>query len=111
MLEMANVALNKNTVPGDKSAFIPGGIRVGTPALTSRGFAEEDFVAVAEFIHRGVSIAKEVSHHLGHFQSHIAHRQLRSSLSILVVPWICNRSCANLVACLGLAPLVGYLVD
>jgi len=61
VLEMANVALNKNTVPGDKSAFIPGGIRVGTPALTSRGFAEEDFVAVAEFIHRGVSIAKEVN--------------------------------------------------
>ena len=37
VLEMANIALNKNTVPGDKSAFIPGGIRVGTPALTSRG--------------------------------------------------------------------------
>jgi len=61
VLELANVALNKNTVPGDKSAFIPGGIRVGTPALTSRGFAEEDFAAVAEFIHRGVGIAKEIN--------------------------------------------------
>eukprot|EP00962_Isochrysis_galbana_P023682 scaffold7166_cov140-Isochrysis_galbana.AAC.1 len=58
---MANVALNKNTVPGDKSAFIPGGIRVGTPALTSRGFVEEDFEAVAHFIHRGVEIAKQVN--------------------------------------------------
>ena len=46
VLEMASIALNKNTVPGDKSAFIPGGIRVGTPALTSRGFEEADFEKV-----------------------------------------------------------------
>ena len=46
-MELANVALNKNTVPGDKSAFIPGGIRMGTPALTSRGFEEEHFEYVA----------------------------------------------------------------
>merc|ERR1719478_1800722 len=61
VLERANIALNKNTVPGDKSAFIPGGIRVGTPALTSRGFEEAHFEQVAEFIHRGVGIAKEVN--------------------------------------------------
>jgi glycine hydroxymethyltransferase len=61
VLDMASIALNKNTVPGDKSAFIPGGIRVGTPALTSRGFEEAHFEEVAEFIHRGVVIAKEVN--------------------------------------------------
>merc|ERR1719451_290842 len=61
VLEMASIALNKNTVPGDKSAFIPGGIRMGTPALTSRGFEEEHFEYVAEVIHRGVEIAKEVN--------------------------------------------------
>merc|ERR1719203_147569 len=61
VLERANVALNKNTVPGDKSALIPGGIRVGTPALTSRGFEEEHFDQVAEFIHRGVVIAKDIN--------------------------------------------------
>ena len=60
LLEMASIALNKNTVPGDKSAFIPGGIRVGTPALTSRGFEEAHFEQVAEFIHRGVEIAKTI---------------------------------------------------
>ena len=54
------MAINKNTVPGDKSAFIPGGIRVGTPALTSRGFEEAHWEEVAEFIHRGVQIAKEL---------------------------------------------------
>merc|ERR1711871_1883104 len=61
VLELASIALNKNTVPGDKSAFIPGGIRVGTPALTSRGFEEAHFEEVAEFIHRGVGLAKEVN--------------------------------------------------
>lgn len=58
VLELAHIALNKNTVPGDKSAMVPGGIRMGSPALTSRGFVEQDFVQVAEFVHRGVSIAK-----------------------------------------------------
>lgn len=57
---MANVATNKNTVPGDKSALIPGGLRVGTPAMTTRGFKEEDFVAVADIIHQGVLIALDV---------------------------------------------------
>ena len=33
--EIGNIALNKNTVPGDKSAMNPGGMRVGTPAMTS----------------------------------------------------------------------------
>jgi len=41
--ELAGLAVNKNTVPGDKSAIIPSGIRMGTPALTSRGFDEKDF--------------------------------------------------------------------
>ena len=61
VLELANVAINKNTVPGDKSAFIPGGIRIGTPALTTRGFVEADFEQVAEFIHRGVVTAKAIN--------------------------------------------------
>ncbi len=41
--ELAGLAVNKNTVPGDKSALIPSGIRMGSPALTSRGFDEADF--------------------------------------------------------------------
>jgi hypothetical protein len=41
-----SLAVNKNTVPGDTSALVPSGIRMGTPALTSRGFAETDFDAV-----------------------------------------------------------------
>jgi len=57
ILELACIASNKNTVPGDTSALNPGGIRMGTPALTSRGFEEEDFAKVAAFFDRAVGIA------------------------------------------------------
>jgi len=59
VLECASITLNKNSVPGDKSAMVPGGIRIGTPALTTRGFLENDFIKVADLIHEGVQIAIE----------------------------------------------------
>ncbi|CAG9465864.1 unnamed protein product [Pedinophyceae sp. YPF-701] len=57
IMDMVHITLNKNSVPGDKSAMVPGGIRIGTPALTTRGFVEDDFRAVADLVHRGVEIA------------------------------------------------------
>mmetsp|Transcript_6263 Transcript_6263/g.9530 ORF Transcript_6263/g.9530 Transcript_6263/m.9530 type:complete len:504 (-) Transcript_6263:118-1629(-) len=57
ILELACIASNKNTVPGDTSALTPGGIRMGAPALTSRGFMEDDFGEVAKFFDRAVNIA------------------------------------------------------
>lgn len=60
VLELANIAANKNTVPGDVSAMTPGGIRMGSPALTTRGFTEEDFEQVANFFDRGVKIAGDI---------------------------------------------------
>ncbi|EEB09992.1 serine hydroxymethyltransferase, cytosolic, putative [Pediculus humanus corporis] len=59
VLEEINIACNKNTVPGDKSALNPSGIRLGTPALTTRGFVEKDIEQVVSFIHRGLMLAKE----------------------------------------------------
>jgi Glycine/serine hydroxymethyltransferase len=41
------------SVPGDKSALNPSGIRLGTPALTTRGMKEQDIDRVVDFIHRG----------------------------------------------------------
>jgi len=60
VLEMASIATNKNTVPGDKSALVPGGIRLGTPALTTRGMDEKDMQKVADLIHKGVEVTKEI---------------------------------------------------
>ncbi len=52
VLDLASITLNKNSVPGDKSAIIPGGVRIGTPALTTRGFKQDDFVRIADFLDR-----------------------------------------------------------
>jgi glycine hydroxymethyltransferase len=60
ILELVGVASNKNTVPGDKSAIKPGGLRMGTPAMTSRGFGPEDFVRVAEVVDRAVTITQKL---------------------------------------------------
>ncbi|KAK8803234.1 hypothetical protein WA158_000928 [Blastocystis sp. Blastoise] len=58
--ELINISLNKNTVHGDKSAYNPGGVRIGSPALTSRGFKEEDFVKIADFLDKAVHIALDI---------------------------------------------------
>ncbi|KDD76227.1 serine hydroxymethyltransferase [Helicosporidium sp. ATCC 50920] len=48
------VTLNKNAVLGDRNALVPGGVRLGSPAMTSRGLGTADFEAVADFLHRVV---------------------------------------------------------
>ena len=51
LLDAANITCNKNTIPNDpKSPFVTSGIRLGTPAVTSRGLNEEDMDQVAEAI-------------------------------------------------------------
>ena len=51
LLDEAHITANKNTIPNDpKSPFVTSGIRLGTPAATSRGLNEEDFDQVAEAI-------------------------------------------------------------
>jgi glycine hydroxymethyltransferase len=57
VLEKASITANKNSLPGDLSAVNPGGVRLGTPALTTRGLKEEDFEMVAEFLHRACEIS------------------------------------------------------
>ncbi|HHL45676.1 MAG TPA: serine hydroxymethyltransferase [Gammaproteobacteria bacterium] len=47
-LDVANITVNKNAVPNDpQSPFVTSGIRVGTPAITTRGFSEQDAATLA----------------------------------------------------------------
>ncbi|MFT6084217.1 MAG: glycine hydroxymethyltransferase [Alphaproteobacteria bacterium] len=50
-LGRAHITVNKNAVPNDtNSPFVTGGIRLGTPAITTRGFKEAESVAVADMV-------------------------------------------------------------
>merc|ERR1712187_416683 len=65
LCEQVSIVLNKNTIPGDKSAMNPNGLRVGAPAMTSRGLVEEDFAQIGRFIGRAVDCAVEVQNESG----------------------------------------------
>jgi len=51
LLEEANITLNKNAIPNDsRKPWDPSGVRIGTPALTTRGMKENEMIKVAEYI-------------------------------------------------------------
>jgi len=51
LLDRAGITVNKNTIPGDpQKAFVTSGIRLGTPAVTTRGFREQEMEVIAELI-------------------------------------------------------------
>jgi glycine hydroxymethyltransferase len=54
-LDKAWITVNKNSIPFDpEKPAVTSGIRVGTPAVTSRGMDEEDMAAIAQFIHQAL---------------------------------------------------------
>ncbi|KAI0707532.1 glycine hydroxymethyltransferase [Cerioporus squamosus] len=57
LCDLVGITINKNAVSGDASAQVPGGIRLGTAALTSRDMLEGDMKVVADFLHRAVQLA------------------------------------------------------
>jgi len=65
LCDAVHITLNKNSIHGDKSAFSPGGVRIGSPALTSRGLKEQDFEQVAEFLHRSVQLCLKIQAETG----------------------------------------------
>lgn len=63
--ELCHMTLNKNAVYGDSGTFAPGGVRIGTLAMTSRGCVEGDFETIAEFLFRALQIAINVQRENG----------------------------------------------
>jgi glycine hydroxymethyltransferase len=60
ILDYVDISVNKNTIPGDKSALNPNGIRIGTPAITTRGLKEKDMFYLADIINRVISIGTQI---------------------------------------------------
>lgn len=63
--DAVHITLNKNTIIGDKSAITPGGVRIGTPAVTSRGFLEDDMREVGRFIDEAMKISSKIQEEKG----------------------------------------------
>jgi glycine hydroxymethyltransferase len=60
-LEVAGIVVNKNSVPHDPNPpFYPSGIRLGTPAVTTRGMKEKEMQQIGKWI---VEVIHEVSHY------------------------------------------------
>ncbi len=59
-LDNAGITLNKNTIPGERSSpFYPSGIRLGTPAVTSRGMTENEIKEIGKMISQVIKIIKD----------------------------------------------------
>merc|ERR1719251_831992 len=58
--ELCSISLNRNAVHGDASTLSPGGVRIGSPAMTTRGCKAEEFKKIAGFLDRCCQIALKV---------------------------------------------------
>merc|ERR1712078_942679 len=63
--ECASISLNRNAVHGDASALSPGGVRIGSPAMTTRGCGATEFKQIAEFLDRCCQIALKIQKEKG----------------------------------------------
>ena len=60
LLGLCNITVNKNTIPGEqRSPFVTSGVRVGTPAVTTRGMAESDMETIAGWVKRVIEGGEE----------------------------------------------------
>lgn len=60
LCERVNISVNKNTLPHDRSALHPSGIRLGTPAMTTRDCTEADFAKIAELLLEVLDLCKRI---------------------------------------------------
>lgn len=84
-LDMAGITVNKNTIPADPSSpFYPSGVRLGTPAITTRGMKEKEMEVIADWIAQVVNLIKiyklpetkeEKAKYLKEFREYIANNE------------------------------------
>ena len=95
--------ISENAVSGDASAQVPGGIRLGTSALTSRDMRDEDIKVVADFLHRAVQLSLLLQKEAGSKllkdfvrvattaaegkQGHLQVKQLRDEVAAFASKW------------------------
>lgn len=60
LLEACEISVNKNSIVGDTSAISPGGVRLGTLAMTTRSMTPQDMKQIADVIHRVVVIGRRM---------------------------------------------------
>mmetsp|Transcript_42355 Transcript_42355/g.51591 ORF Transcript_42355/g.51591 Transcript_42355/m.51591 type:complete len:474 (+) Transcript_42355:87-1508(+) len=63
--DAVSITLNKNCVPGDRSAVTPGGVRIGSPAMTTRKLDEGDFEQIAALLDEALKIALKIQEKSG----------------------------------------------
>ncbi|XP_043713093.1 serine hydroxymethyltransferase 7-like [Telopea speciosissima] len=66
--EVCHITVNKSAIFGDSGTISPGGVRIGTPAMTTRGCLEADFETIADFLIRAAQIASIVQREHGKLQ-------------------------------------------
>ncbi|HET9454176.1 MAG TPA: serine hydroxymethyltransferase, partial [Gemmatimonadaceae bacterium] len=83
-LDRAGITVNKNTVPNEtRSPFVTSGLRLGTPAVTTRGMKEKDMRRIADLIDR-VLVAPEDERVAGQVRSEV--RALAGEFPLYPVP-------------------------
>merc|ERR1712060_323430 len=89
--EVCSISLNRNAVHGDASALSPGGVRIGSPSMTTRGCTEDDFKKIASFLDRVSKIALRIQSEHGKklvdFQKGIAGDKEVAALKEDVEAW------------------------
>ncbi|KAI0496102.1 hypothetical protein KFK09_022409 [Dendrobium nobile] len=67
--EACHISLNKTPIFGDNGAICSAGVRIGSPAMTTRGCLEEDFELISDFLVRAAYIASNLQRELGKLQN------------------------------------------